>query len=489
MNQPEFTLGIVGGGLAGLAAAWQLKQTLPAARIVLFEKNDRLGGVLRTEQVGGYLIDHSADMFTTEPPTAWQLCQQLNRTADVIETTPVPQRAYVATASGIVPVPAGFSLMLPYDTEAVVRSGLLDDDGAERFLQEQEIPAKLDAEDESLESFAVRRFGRQVFDRLIQPLVSGIYTADPARLSMQATMARFVALEKEHASLIRAAAVQTRRKLNDHRQNPLAFADQAASGARYDLFRAPRQGMGQLVDWIVDALQQQGVVIRTGVAISAMQQTGRTWRLKTRRETLPENYDGLILANSSCAAARLLRPGHASLANELDEIRAANCAIVILGMEQSQFLQPFEGYGIVVPAYLNHQLIAVSAASNKFPGRAPAGKILLRCFLGGALHPEAVDFSDEQLIETARTELQCWLPHRGSPELARVFRWRETMPQYHVGHLDRVSQIDREIKQISGLELAGNSYQGVGIPVCIDSGKTAANKLAKELANHVSNRC
>ena len=214
---PSPSIAIIGGGISGLSAALQLRRLAPNAEIVLIESNDHLGGVLKTENIGGYLVENSADMFTTEPNAALEFCQRLGRGDELISTQPVPQRAFIATPTGIVPVPRGFSLMQPNDLKAMAESSLLDETGKSRLLEEQRVMARIDESDESLESFAVRRFGQQVFDRLIQPLVSGIYTADPKRLSMQATMARFVEMERKHGSLIAAATAS--KNQNEHRNN------------------------------------------------------------------------------------------------------------------------------------------------------------------------------------------------------------------------------------------------------------------------------
>ena len=366
--------------------------------------------------------------------------------------------------------------MLPNDVAAVVASPLLDEAGRTRFLQEQSIATKNDGEDESLQSFAVRRFGRQVFERLIQPLVSGIYTADPQRLSMQATMKRFVEMERKYGSLI-AAARATR--IDADMATTASVAEQSASGARYDLFRAPQRGMGQLIEWLLDALAQ--VSIRTGTQVERISTSESGWQLRLAGADAQESFQSLILATSAGASAKLLSQVDSELAAELAQIHAASCAIVVLGFDQSQLNSKFDGYGIVVPSYLQRKIIAASFASNKFADRAPKGKLLVRCFIGGALQGELVDLPENELIAIAAQELNQLVPILGGPELTRVYRWRNAMPQYHVGHLERIRRIDRRIRENSGLAVAGNSYGGVGIPVCLGSGFGAAKVIAEHL--------
>jgi oxygen-dependent protoporphyrinogen oxidase len=469
----EKTIAIVGGGITGMAAAHAAQTLLPDFKILLIESSERLGGVLQTENVDGYLIEKSADMFTTDPPFAMELCHQLGKQDEIIQTTPTTDRAFVATRDAIHPVPRGFSLMSPGDIDAVLGSPLLDAAGKQRFLDEQNIASNDWSDDESLESFAVRRFGQSAFDNLIQPLVSGIYTADPKKLSMKATMARFVDMELGHGSLIRAAA-----------NSKQATAEKEASGARYGLFRAPRQGIGQLVDWIKETLT--GVEIRTGCAVESISKSSSGWGIELKQGGLapePIDVDGIVLATPARVSAELLQISDAALAQKLSSIEAASSAIVVLGVDQSQLREPFAGYGIIVPSVLNRQVIATSFSSNKFAGRAPDGKLLIRCFIGGALQSDLVDLADKDLVDIATKELDATVGLTGSPELSRVYRWRNCMPQYHLGHLDRVAEIETLTAMHPGLELAGNSYRGVGIPACIQSGSESVERLVQCFAD------
>jgi len=363
--------------------------------------------------------------------------------------------------------------MSPGDIDAVLDSPLLDEVAKQRFVDEQAVPASDWVNDESLESFAVRRFGRSAFDRLIQPLVSGIYTADPAKLSMKATMARFVDMELGHGSLIRAAA----NPQNDS-------ADKDASGARYGLFRAPRQGIGQLVQWLKETLTD--VDIRANCNVVSISKNESKWMIQLDHTHAADQIlsaDGIILATPAQPSARLVESFDSVLADRLSSIEAASAAIVVLGIDRSQLSSNFQGYGIIVPTILNRKIIACSFSSNKFADRAPEGKMLVRCFIGGALQSDLVDLEDHQLIRIATEALATMLGFEGQPEIARVYRWRNCMPQYHLGHLDRIREIDCLTAKHVGLELAGNSYRGVGIPACIQSGTEALERLVDGVNN------
>ena len=467
MNGSDKTIVVIGAGVAGLACAWKLRSMLPAAELIVLEKSDRAGGILQTHRESGYLVELAADMFTTEPDDALMLSRKLGHEDDLLTTTPTKQRAFVATERSIEPVPRGFSLMLPSDQDAVRATNILDAKGIERLLSEVDIPPSTGRVDEDFQAFVVRRFGQQAFERLVQPLVSGIYTADPCRLSMDATMKRFVDMEREHGSLI-AAAVAAK----------ASSADQAASGARYDLFRAPRDGMGSLVKWLVEAAD--AVDLRFNWPVEQIEpQPNQRWKLRASQSNHePINADAIIIASPAANAAQLLSAVPGALSDHLKAIESASCAVVSLGFDASQFRRPFDGYGVVVPAFLKRQMIAASFASNKFPGRAPDNKVLVRCFVGGAMQGELVDLSDRQLVELAIGELNQLIGIDGVPDLDFVCRWRNAMPQYHVGHLDRVDAIETELNSFPTLMMAGNAYRGVGIPICVRSGIDAATKIA-----------
>ena len=458
---------VVGGGIAGLATVLEIERLAPRAQVTLFDSSTRLGGVLASEQISGFTIETSADMFTVEPTTALDLVRQLGREEQLLTTKPTKDRAYVATADGIQPLPRGFSLMLPADVDAVLASPILSDAGKQRFLQEQQLPPRDCSADESLESFAVGRFGREVFERLIQPLAGGIYTADPKKLSMRATMQRFIDMEQQFGSLIAAGKAKAKKEC----------ASAEASGARYGLFRAPKGGMGCLVDWMVAAVERAD--LRINQAVTSIEKNGPSWRVTTAEESIDAN--ALVLATGAAVAGRLLGNLDSTLAASLESITAASSAIVVLALDQEQFESPlgkdFGGYGIICPHVLGRQAIACSFSSNKFSNRAPDGKVIVRCFIGGALQADLVDRSDGQLLSIAMAELRQWLGLEGDAEWFKVYRWRNCMPQYTLGHLDRVSQIEQCVSQQIGLELAGNSYRGVGVPACIESGTQAARRL------------
>jgi oxygen-dependent protoporphyrinogen oxidase len=494
---------IIGGGIAGLAAAHRARELDPTAEVTLFEAGPQVGGILRTVRQDGYLIETSADSFITNLPWAIDLCRRIGFADQLIPTNPEFRGAMVVAHGKLEPVPEGFVLMAPSQLRSIMRSPILSWRGKLRLACESLVSARQDIADESVASFARRRLGREAFDRLVQPLVGGIYTADPEKLSLAATLPRYLEMERQHGSLIRGAKAKRGSTGGDE-------TDAAAErGARYSMFVAPREGLASLVDAIAARLPAN--CVRVNSPVERIERTGDGWQLPLYRPTilvgessgsfnadsvcsadtatdLPTRmvglytdknaaFDAIVVATSAPVAAKLLKPADAELAGELSSIEYAGSAIVILAYDRSQIEHPLNTFGFVVPTVERRKILSASFSSVKFPGRAPDGKVLIRVFIGGALQPEMLDRSDEDLQEIAADELKDLLGVRGVPELSLVYRWPQAMPQYHLGHLDRLKRIEERLRNLPGLALAGNAFEGVGIPQCIRSGEQAAERV------------
>ena len=466
---------VVGGGITGLAAAHRLSELLPHGQTVLFEATGRLGGVLETVNTSGFLIERSADSFITKFPWAVDLCRRVGLTPQLLPTHESGRRAAVVRNGKLHRIPKGFLIMEPQQLWPILTSSVLSPWGKLRLLAEPWVARKPTEEDntaldESVASFATRRLGREVFERLVQPLLAGIYTADPQKLSMAATMPQFLESEAQLGSLLRAQWDRKRNRKEDSQATP-------ESGARYGMFLAPAGGMGSLVEAIEKKLKV--VTIRRGTAVERIEkQDSGQWRLAFSAQPAAESFDAVILALPGPSATRLLHKTNADLANQFDKIEYASSVVVSTGFRRDQFCQPLDGFGFVVPQIEARRIIATSYASEKFPGRAPSGYVLVRTFVGGALQPELVAQSEQDLIELVLQELSSLLGIRGDPQVVDVARWDAAMPQYHVGHLDRVNRIEQQIANQPGLEIASNAFQGVGIPQCVHSGEQAAERVA-----------
>jgi oxygen-dependent protoporphyrinogen oxidase len=464
---------VIGGGIAGLSAAHRLLELDDRRHVIVLESADAPGGVLRTVRKDGFLIEQSADSFLTALPYGLGLCRRVGLEDEVIPTDPAHRRAFVVSRGKLVPIPDGLMIMAPTRLLPMLTTPILGPWGKLRMGLELFIPMR-DGEDESLASFAVRRFGREAYERLIQPLVGGMYTGDPERLSVRATMPRFREMERAHGSLIRAALRERSKAASSDAVRPKA----AGSGARYGMFVSLRRGMASLVEALVRKLPAG--TVRCGVKVERLELIeGGGWRIHVRG---PERFaletDAVIVATPARDAGRLLAGVDRELAASLDRISSTSCAIASLAYCRDQVSHALDGFGFVVPKIEKRQILSGSFSSIKFPGRGPEGTVLLRAFLGGAFHPEVVAWDDDALARAAAREFADLLGIRGGPILRHISRWPGVMPQYELGHLDLVAGIEARVASHPGLALAGNAYHGAGVPQCIHSGEKAAELVA-----------
>ncbi len=451
-------IAIIGGGISGLAAAHRLTEILPYAKLSLFEASNRVGGVIETTEREGFLIERAADNFLTAPPAALELCRHLGMESELVRTDETRRRAFVVRNGKLVPVPEDFYLMSPRKLLPILRSPLLSLQGKLRLLAEPFI-LRGNETDESVASFARRRLGSEVFERFVQPLVAGIYTADPEKLSMAATMPQFVEFERTRGSLLAATL-----------RGP---KDKSTSGARYGLFLAPKRGLLSLITAIAERLPRG--TMQLDRKVNRIEQQGRAWHVDAASNS---EHDAVILALPAHAAATVITHHSPQLAAELGEIEYAGCAVVSFGFHRRQIGHALDGFGFIVPRVENRKIIAGSFASLKYPDRAPENDVLIRVFIGGALQPELLKPPDDELRQIALDELTELLQITGEPLVTDIARWPRSMPQYHVGHLARVERIERLVATTPTLALAGNAYRGVGIPQCIASGEAAAERIA-----------
>ncbi len=464
-------IAVVGGGIAGLAAAHRLVELSRGRRqpieLQLFEAGARLGGTIATECADGFVIESGPDSFLSEKPAALRLCERLGITERLIGTREEFRRTYVAHAGRLHPLPDGFLLLAPTQFWPLVTTPLFTWRGKLRMALDLVLPRGPRRADESLTAFVTRRLGREALDRVAQPLVGGIYTADPDRLSLAATMPRFLEMESEQRSVILAMWRQQRRAARGAR---------ATSGARWSLFVSFDHGMQSLVDEIAKRLPEG--VVRLGAPVRSLQRTATgAWCLGGNDE-----YRAVVLATPAHVSAQLVSGTDTDLAAELRDIPYASSATVTLAYRREEIPHPLDGFGFVVPAIERRAIVACTFSSLKYPGRAPAEFVLLRCFLGGTLQPQLVEQDDAAMAASVRRELAELLGVRAEPVLIRTARHPRAMPQYQVGHLDRLARIERRLDALPGLYLAGSAYRGVGIPDCVRSGEEAAEAAVASLS-------
>lgn len=461
--------------MAGLAAAEELVALATAAtqpcEITLVEAAGRVGGVLSTVRRDGWLIERSADNFLAARPEAVQLVERLGLQDQLVGVEPRVRRALVWHEGRPVPAPQGFRLLAPGRIGSILTTPLLSPTGKLRMLAERFVPQRSSQADESLESFVVRRLGREAFERLVQPLAAGIWTADPARLSMAAACGEFLAMEREYGSLWAGERRRTR-----------SGTAPSAVGARYGQFLALAAGMQTLPEQLAARLRERGVRFVDAHAARIERLPGGDWRTSFDRPSDGDaalDADAVVLAVPAAVAARLLASVESELAADLRGIEYAGSAVISLGFARADVAHPLDAAGMVIPRRARRRILAVSFSSSKYPGRAPEGCVLMRVFAGGALDPDVVRCDDAALEAIARDEVAELLGARGTPRLVQIDRWHGAMPQYHVGHVERVARIMERTASLPGLGIAGAAYTGVGIPQVIASGQAAARHACR----------
>lgn len=477
-------IAIIGGGITGLAAAHRVLELATEEAqpidVTLFESSDRAGGVAGTRRIGDYLVETGADSFITNKPGAIRLCERIGLADELISTETEFRGSLVLRKGNPVPVPDGFMLLSPAKVWPILKSPIFSPLGKLRMGMEFFVPRRKaasgeDLPDESLAAFVRRRFGEEALERIVQPLVGGIYTSDPEKLSLAATMPRFLDMEAEYRSLIVAT-----RKQATKQDAAKTHAEQHGSGARYGLFATLRSGVSDLFARLRSRLEESATVRFESAVESVARNADGSLTVKTATET--SNFDGVILATPAYVSSRLLG-GLADSKSKIDELKShlesieyASTAIVVSGHRLADVAHPLDSFGLVIPAAEKRKVLAVSFSSRKFPGRAPDGRVLLRTFVGGAMQPELLDLGDEEICRTVSGELSGMLDAGGEPDFMEVVRWNRAMPQYHLGHVQRVDRIFELAESLPGVELAGNAYRGVGLPDCITSAEEAAER-------------
>ncbi|MCI0396797.1 MAG: protoporphyrinogen oxidase [Chloroflexi bacterium] len=460
---------VVGGGITGLAAAYRLQRLAPELNVILIEASDRLGGKIATEAINGFVLEGGPDCFLSHKPRGVGLCQELGLAARLQGRDPAYNQSYVLRHGRLHRLPAGLTGLIPSDLKALSGSTLLSAAARARLAQERELPPAPDSGDESVAHFITRRFGRELFENLIEPLMGGIYAGQADQLSLAATFPQLRQLELKHGSLLAGLADRP-----------------AGDGQAYPPFVAFPQGMGELVEQLIERLS--GVTIWLNTAVTRIEKRDGGYLLAVQRgerPPLPGSPAGetllapaVIVTAPAFAAGRLLERVDETIATALAEIPYAATALVNLAFDESDAPGPLDGYGYVIPAAEGREALACTWSSRKWAGRAPAGKLLLRVYVGRYGRPDATRYSNERLLQIALDELGNTLGIQAPPLLHRIHRWPQALPQYTLGHLERLAVIEERLGSHPGLFLAGAAFRGVGIPDCIDSGETAARQAA-----------
>jgi oxygen-dependent protoporphyrinogen oxidase len=462
---------IVGGGITGLAAAHAARARARAtgqhAIVTLLERSSRFGGSLVTEHVNGFVLDGGPDSWVASKPHATALARELGLEHSLMGTNEATRRYYIVWGDRLHAVPEGLVLGVPTRLAPLVRTRLFSWAGKARMAMEPWVPARRfeGDDDESIAHFATRRLGSEAAERLVSPLLGGISSGDANDVSVRATFPQLVAMEREHGSLVRGmrAAARLRRRENAQPRESSAFL-------------SLRGGVGDLVNALVERLRAEGVTLRTGTAVRALRR-GERWVLDLEGgERL--QADWVLLAVPAHVAAGLFRGIDDDLMRSLASIPHGSSATVFLAYRRADVSHPLDGVGFVVPRVLGRSILAGTWVSSKWSGRAPEGHVLLRAFFGGAGSEDPLSRDDGALAMLARAELRTIMGLEAEPLFSQVFRFDAARAQMRVGHLTTMRAIHARLAQSApGVRVAGEGYDGAGIPDCIRQGQEAVRAL------------
>lgn len=483
---------IIGGGVAGLGAAYKVRRAADAGHevdFVLVEKDPRLGGKLSTEYVDDpetgerYIVDGGSDAFITEKTAVHRVAKLLGIFDDETPTCDENKKTLVVKGKRLVELPDGIMMFAPTKILPMATTRLYSWPAKFRMALDLVLPRKAkwaegdtaQQHDETLESFVVRRMGRECLDRLAEPLVGGVHASDPKLMSLAATFPNLLEMEQKYGSLVKGF-LAARKKVDEIKRKYPAKPGQK----RRTFFSSFYEGMQFFVDRLAEGAGADRIRVGAGAQNVTRAEDGR-WRVVLDGGDVIEG-DAVIVATEAWAADRLVREVDQRVGELLASVPFSSSATVPMAFKAEDCPFDTKWFGILCPLVENRPVMAVTLSSSKWPARAPKGRVLLRGFVGGPRNQEIMKKSDEELIEIVRQQLVeiLGLKPDAKPLFARVFRWTMGMPQYTMGHLDRMDELESRMSEITGLALAGGSYRGVGVPNCIESGERAVSKLLGE---------
>lgn len=453
---------IVGGGVAGLTAAYEMARNLQEepVQVVLFESSTRLGGIVETVREGEFVVECGPDGWMTEKPWARELAVELGLGNELIPSNDSQRKTYVMVDGRLAAIPEGMRMMVPVNLDCIDSSDLFSEEAKQAFHREieraQELKDAAPNEDESVAAFVRRHFGSEVVEKVSGPLLSGVFGGDVEKLSVRAILAPFVAMERNHGSLIQA----------------LQFKEKSSQSS---VFTTLIYGLGTLIDRMVAAIPPGW--IRLGDAVRFLSCGDEGWLVGTAHSV--ERFDAVLLATPVDVARTLLEPVDIHVA-ELMQMDASSAVVVGFGFPDRKELPIPPGFGLLVPRGSGSHLLACTFVDQKYNGRVPEGGRLLRAFFGGEQAERLMKCGNDEIAAIARGELARILGPLPEPQVSVVRRWPRSLPLYGVGHLERMAELDARVSNLKGLWLLGNGYRGVGLPDLIRDARAAARAAVKK---------
>jgi oxygen-dependent protoporphyrinogen oxidase len=454
---------IVGGGVAGLAAAYELARLArngAGVQGVLYEASTRLGGIVETVREGGFVIECGPDAWLTEKPWARELAEELGLNDEVIASNDGGRKTYILIDKKLQAMPDGMRMMVPADLDALDGSELFSAEAKQAYRDEagraEELRTNAPGGDESVAEFVRRHFGEEVVEKIGTPLLSGVFGGDAGKLSVRAVMGPFVEMEREHGSLV--VALQTK----------------TVDAKTTSVFTTLRSGMGTLMDRMIAAIPQDWVRLAAEVQFVSYGEEG--WLVGTARGV--ERFDAVMMAAPVDVARFLLEPVDERAA-QLMEMEASSAVVVGFGFADAAKFEVPQGFGFLVPPGSDNLLLACTFVDQKFDDRVPQGGRLVRAFFGGKAADRLMRCGNDETAAVARMELARILGPLPEPQMTVVRRWPRSLPQYGVGHLERMRELDERVRALDGLWLLGNGYRGVGLPDLIRDARAAARRVVE----------
>jgi len=460
-------IAIIGGGITGLSAAYYLqkqmnKQKLPY-EVKLFEASNRLGGRIKTMKRDGYIIEQGPDSLLARKPAAVKLVDELGLSNQTVRNG--TGQSYMLIKNKLHKMPKGAFMGVPKEIRPLLSSNVFSTKGKLRALMDLVLPKSKGKEDQSLGLFMRRRFGNELVDNQIDPLLSGIHSGDIDKMSLKASYPLFLQLEQKYGSLIKGLA------------KTMPKAPEKSKSAKEGAFFSFKDGLETLVKSLEHNIWNDTIHVNTAVDHIEKKESGYHLLLNTGKVY---KADAVIMAAPHNHVPDMLT--QYDFLKKLYEIPATSTANVVLAFDQSAIKKDINGTGFLVSRTGDYRITACTWTHRKWPSTTPKGKALLRCYVGRPDDQEIVDLSDEEITNIVLKDLNKTMKIKAKPEFTVITRYKHARPQYHVGHLDLVSEIRENVSmELPGLFLAGSSYDGVGIPDCIEHGEKSAMNVIQFL--------
>lgn len=460
---------IIGGGITGLAAAYELEKR--NINYLLVEKENRLGGVIKTERRGGFIFEGGPDCFVSFKPWVEELARELKIEDELVCTQEENKGTFVYSRGKLHLLPDGLTELVPKDIKQFLFTPLISVRGKLRIALEVFIPPQKNKKDETLASFVKRRFGKELLDKIAEPLIAGIHACDPETMSLESTFPSFLEMEREFGSVTWGILRKRREMKRAQREKP----SHVQLPKKRTFFMSFKKGMQEIVEALEKKIPAHKIILRKEVVGLKKEDNFYLITLKSGESFKAKN---VILATPAYSSAKIVREIDKKLSQKLTEIPYSPSITIPVAFKKNEFTHPLKGFGVVVPKSEGRRVMAISWISSKWPYRVPEGYVMLRVFMGGSEGEKFITFSKEEILKIALEEIKIIMGTSAEPSDYEVFRFEKSMPQYTLGHKQKIEFIESRLEELHpSLIITGGAFHGVGIGDCIREGKKAAKLI------------